>query len=128
MKCLKWFAIWGCFLLVFFTQGCLFARTKLGAEGLHNRLQRIRPGMTLERVAQVAGELPHAMIPSKEGSIAIYNMGDAKTKGLTLVLFNMSRTTSVFTSAYIFLDKDSCVKRVWMEKKQPTPPWQWYPF
>lgn len=128
MKRIRCLAVCGWALAMALTQGCLFSRMKVNADGLHGRLLAVRPGMTLDQVVRTTGELPHAMLPSPEGTIAVYNMGDVKTKGLMLILFNVTRTTSSFSSAYLFLDKANRVHRVWMDKSLTEPPWLWWPF
>ncbi len=109
---------------------CTFARAKINAEDIYEKVGSVQIGKTkaadLERII---GSPPNSIIPLQGGrEVQIYNFGDSKTNGLTLIVLNISKTNLRFDSAYFFIDTNGVVERKSVSNYSSDVPWQWWAF
>jgi hypothetical protein len=77
----------------------------------------------------IIGSPPNTIIPMQGGrEVQIYNFGDSKTSGLTLILLNISKSNVRFDSAYFFIDAQGVVERKSLSNYSKDVPWQWWAF
>ena len=81
-------------LLPLLLGACTFARQKINVEGFHEKAEQIVPGKTKAAdLSKILGSPPNAVLPLKDGKkVYVYTFGEGKTAGLTLILFNVSKT------------------------------------
>jgi hypothetical protein len=109
---------------------CTFARAKINAEDVHEKVGNVQVGQTkAAELETIIGSPPNSIIPLPGGrEVQIYNFGDSKTNGLTLILLNISKTNLRFDSAYFFIDATGVVERKSVSNYSKDVPWQWWAF
>lgn len=110
--------------------GCTWSRAKVNVEDFHERAARVKVGVTKAADLQgIFGSAPNSILPGKDGgSIYVYNFGDAKTNGLTLIIVNISKTNAGSDSAYFFVNAQGVVERASISTNSEDIPWEWWAF
>lgn len=110
--------------------GCAWSRSKLNDENLHLRAQSVREGHTTEaELVKLLGSGPNTIIPMRNGNqVYAYNVGDTKTKGLSLIVLNISKTNVRIDSAYFFINEKGIVEKSSISTNSQEVPWEWWAF
>ena len=69
----------------------------------------------------------HILLPN-ERRLMIYNYGQSKTKGLTLILFNVAKTNVAIDTAIFLVDADGTIEESWVGDNSLDVPWEWWAF
>lgn len=117
-------------LLPLFLGACTFARQKINVEQFHEKAELVVPGETkADELVDILGSPPNAILPLKEGKkVYVYTFGQGKTKGLTLILFNVSKTNVGIDSGYFFIDRNDTVEEKVISNNSREVPWEWWAF
>jgi hypothetical protein len=109
---------------------CTFARAKINAEDMFEKSSLVEVGKTKAAdLESIIGSPPNSIIPLQGGrEVQIYNFGDSKTNGLTLILLNITKTNVRFDAAYFFVDANGIVERKSISNYSKDVPWQWWAF
>ena len=109
---------------------CTFARARINAEDMFKKAKQVEIGKTKAAdLESIIDNPPNTIIPLQGGrEVQIYNFGDSKTNGLTLILLNISKTNVRFDSAYFFVDPNGIVERKSISNYSESVPWQWWAF
>ncbi|MHC4943752.1 MAG: hypothetical protein ACYTG7_12115 [Planctomycetota bacterium] len=126
----RYLGILAALTLAFLLSGCMFARQKINIENFHAKAETIVPGKTkAKELTEILGSQPNAIIDTPEGKkIFAYTFGEAKTKGLTLILFNVRKTNLGIDTAYFFIDKNNVVEEKIISTNSKEIPWEWWAF
>lgn len=109
---------------------CTFARNKINAEDIYEKVPLIEVGKTkASEIESIIGSPPNTIIPLQGGrELQVYNFGQSKTKGLTLIFINILKTNARFDSAYFFIDAQGVVERKSVSNYSEDVPWEWWAF
>ena len=110
--------------------GCTFSRARINAEDMFEKAGHVEVGKTKgAELESIIGSPPNTIIPMQGGrEVQIYNFGDSKTNGLTLIIINILKTNVRFDSAYFFIDANGVVERKSISNYSKDVPWQWWAF
>lgn len=109
---------------------CTFSRAEINDSNIPNRAKNLEPGkITEEQLIEGIGTPPGQIIflPDKQ-RLLIYNYGQSKTKGLTLILFNFLKTNVAVDTAIFLVDANGKVQDAWVGDNSQNVDWEWYPF
>jgi hypothetical protein len=115
--------------LVAVVSGCGFNRHQINQADLPNRVAGVVPGQTtLAELEAMAGGPATSITPIGDKRLYTYTFGDAKTKGLYLILLNISKTNSAIDTASFLVNENNIVE--WMQVGNNTKdlPWEWWAF
>jgi len=117
-------------LIALVCTGCLWARQRVNNPNVFHLTDKVAVGKTTDQqLMNIMGTPPVAILPAGEGKeIFLYNFGDVKTKGLTLIIFNVKKTNAGFDSAYFLIGKDKVVERKMVSDNSQDLPWEWWAF
>jgi len=117
-------------LLTFTITGCTWSRIKYNVEDFHTRAARVKVGQTnAADLEKIFGSAPNTIIPGKDDkSIYVYNFGDTKTNGLTLIIVNISKSNVRTDSAYFFVNNAGVVEKASISNNSEDVPWEWWAF
>jgi hypothetical protein len=117
-------------ILAMLLGGCMFARQKINIENFHAKAENIIPGKTkANEMMEILGSPPNAVIDTPGGKkIFAYTFGDGKTKGFTLILFNVRKTNLGIDTAYFFVDQNNVVEEKIISTNSKDVPWEWWAF
>jgi hypothetical protein len=110
--------------------GCGFNRQQINHADLPEQVSGVVPGQTtLAELEQMVGGPATAVTPVGDGkSLYTYTFGDSKTKGLYLVLLNISKTNTGIDTASFLVNQDNIVEAVQVGKNSEDLPWEWWAF
>ena len=113
-----------------FASGCTWSRVKVNSEEVLEKSKQIEVGKTkADELETILGSPPNSIIPlGGEREVQVYNFGDSKTNGLTLIVVNITKTNVRLDSAYFFIDADGVVERVSVSNNSEDVPWEWNAF
>lgn len=109
---------------------CTFSRAEINDSNIPNRAKNLEPGkMTEEQLIEAIGTPPGQIIfmPDKQ-RLLIYNYGQSKTKGFTLILFNFLKTNVAVDTAIFLVDANRMVQDAWVGDNSQNVEFEWYPF
>lgn len=108
---------------------CTFSRAEINDSNIPERAKTLEPGsITQEQLIEGIGSPPGQIIFMGDGRrLLIYNYGQSRTKGFTLILFNFLKTNIAVDTA-IFLVEGETVVDAWVGDNSEDVPWEWYPF
>jgi hypothetical protein len=109
--------------------GCGFNRHQINQADLPTRVAGVVPGQTtLAELEAMAGGPATSITPVGDKRLYVYTFGDAKTKGLYLILLNISKTNSAIDTGIFLVNENNIVE--WMQVGENTEdlPWEWWAF
>ena len=109
--------------------GCGFNRNQINQHDLPERVSGVVPGQTtLAELEAMAGGPATSITPIGDKRLYVYTFGDAKTKGLYLILLNISKTNSAIDTGIFLVNENNIVE--WMQVGENTEdlPWEWWAF
>ena len=118
-------------LLAALVTGCTFARAEINDPTLPERLREgLVVGQTTEdELIGAIGTPPGTIILLKDRErLLIYNYGQSRTKGFTLLIFNAAKTNVAVDSAVFLIGSDGTVKEAWIGDNSEDVPFEWWPF
>lgn len=108
---------------------CGFNRQQINHADLPDRVAGVVPGQTtLAELEQMAGGPATAITPIGDKRLYTYTFGDSKTKGLYLILLNISKTNTGIDTASFLVNQDNVVEAVQVGKNSEDVPWEWWAF
>lgn len=108
---------------------CGFNRQQINHADLPDRVAGVVPGQTtLAELEQMAGGPATAITPIGDKRLYTYTFGDSKTKGLYLILINISKTNTGIDTASFLVNQDNVVEAVQVGKNSEDVPWEWWAF
>jgi hypothetical protein len=93
------------------------------------RVTGVVPGQTtLAELEAMAGGPATSITPIGDKRLYVYTFGDAKTKGLYLILLNISKTNSAIDTGIFPVNENNIVE--WMQVGDNTKDlfWEWWAF
>ncbi len=110
--------------------GCTFMRHDINAVHLHDKIKHLETGKTTaDELQTMIGSPPQSVLFTDDDErVWIYSFGQAKTAGLTLILFNTLKTNMGLDGALFLIDKDGVVKKQIVSNNSRDLPWEWWPF
>ncbi len=110
--------------------GCTFSRQHINTVDFHERIVGIEPGKTTtDDLKQMIGSPPQSILYVEGGErIWVYSFGQAKTAGLTLIVFNTLKSNIGLDSALFLIDENDVVKEYNVSNNSQDLPWEWWPF
>jgi hypothetical protein len=110
--------------------GCGFNRQQINHADLPDKVAGVVPGQTtLAELEQMVGGPAIAVTPVGDGKrLYTYTFGDSKTKGLYLILLNISKTNTGIDTASFLVNQDNIVEAVQVGKNSEDLPWEWWAF
>lgn len=108
--------------------GCTFARARINDPEFIVKAAAIEEGTTTSEqlVAQVGNPLSWVRVGSGE-ELYVYSYGQSKTGGLTMLIFNVTKTNLKLDTAF-FVIKDGVVTEKYVGTNSEDVPWQWWAF
>ena len=116
-------------VLVAAVSSCGFNRHQINQADLPERVAGVVPGQTtLAELEAMAGGPATSITPIGDKRLYVYTFGDAKTKGLYLILLNISKTNSAIDTGIFLVNENNIVE--WMQVGNNTEelPWEWWAF
>lgn len=110
---------------------CTFARAEINDPTLPQRLaEGLVIGETTEdELIEAIGTPPGQIILLKDRErLLIYNYGQSRTKGFTLIIFNAAKTNVAVDSAVFLIGSNGRVKEAWIGDNSEDVPFEWWPF
>jgi hypothetical protein len=110
---------------------CTFARAEINNSHIpelvanHLKLGETTSQQIIDGIGTPPGQI--IFLPNKE-KLFIYNYGQSKTKGLTLILFNSLRTNVAIDTAIFHIDANGTVDEAWIGDNSENVPWEWWAF
>ena len=88
-------------------------RHDINAVHFHEKIKHLEMGeTTADELRTMIGSPPQSVLFTDDGErVWIYSFGQAKTAGLTLILFNTLKTNMGLDGALFLIDKDGIVKK-----------------
>jgi hypothetical protein len=119
-----------CSAVLLSAAGCSFARTRTNLDDFYQRAESVVPGETRIRdLVDILGSPPNNVIPLPDGGqVFLYTFGDAKTAGLDLILFSVSKSNVGVDTAIFTIGKDGVVEEVIYSTNSQKLDWQLWPF
>jgi len=117
-------------LVVAALAGCGFNRANINHADLPTKVAGVVPGQTtLAELEQMAGGPATAITPVGDGKrLYTYTFGDSKTKGLYLIVLNISKTNTGIDTASFLVNQDDIVEAMQVGKNSEDLPWEWWAF
>ena len=111
------------------SSGCTNARAQLNMKLFHEVLPEIVPGETnISDVEQAIGPAT-SITPVADKLIYAWVYSDSKTRGLTLILLNISKTNTGFDVAHFLVrPSDFVIEEVMLGRNSTDVPWEWWAF
>jgi hypothetical protein len=109
--------------------GCGFNRQQINQADLPQRVSGVVPGQTtLAELEQMAGGPATSITPVGDKRLYVWTFGDVKTKGLYLILLNISKTNTAIDTGIFLVNENNVVE--WMQVGENTEdlPWEWWAF
>ena len=118
-------------LLVALVPACTFARAEINDPTLPQRVrEHLELGRTTEdQLIEAIGTPPGSIILLKDKErLLIYNYGQSRTKGFTMIIFNTAKTNVAVDTAVFLIGSDGRVKEAWVGDNSEDMPFEWWPF
>ena len=109
--------------------GCTNARAQLNMKQFQAALPEIEVGKT--KIGEIEASIGPAMSITPVGNSLVYAWvySDSKTRGLTLILLNISKTNTGFDVAHFRVrPSDNVIEGVQLGKNSTDVPWEWWAF
>lgn len=105
-------------------------RHDINAVDFHEKIKHLEMGKTTaDELRTMIGSPPQSVLFTDDGErVWIYSFGQAKTVGLTLILFNTLKTNMGLDGGLFLIDKDGIVKKQVVSNNSQDLPWEWWPF
>ncbi len=109
---------------------CTFSRAEINDSSLPERAKNLRVGEhTVEDLIEALGTPPGQIILLPNNNrLLIYNYGQSKTQGLTLILFNVLKTNVAIDTAIFLIDENGTLAEAWVGDNSEDVPWEWWAF
>ena len=109
---------------------CTFSRSEINDSKIPQRAKNLQLGKTTaDQIIKGIGTPPGQIILLPEGRrLLIYNYGQSKTKGLTLILFNVAKTNVAIDTAIFLVEANGVVTEAWIGDNSEDVPWEWWAF
>ena len=119
-----------CIALGMAAGGCTWARQRTNVADFHQKVGSVIPGTTrADQLKSILGTEPNTRVNAAGGkTIYVYNFGDAKTKGLTLLLINISKTNVGGDTAYLVVNRQGVVEEMFISSNSKDLPWEFLAF
>lgn len=119
-----------CIALGMAAGGCTWARQRTNVADFHQKVESVIPGTTrADQLKSILGTEPNTRVNAAGGkTIYVYNFGDAKTKGLTLLLINISKTNVGGDTAYLVVNRQGVVEEMFISSNSKDLPWEFWAF
>ncbi len=89
----------------------------------------MEPGITQATdLESIFGSPPNAIIPSSDGTIHLYNFGDAKTEGFNIFIVSFRKSNVGLDSALFFVGDDGVVSKKVISNNSKDLDWEFWPF
>lgn len=127
----RWRGLAGCALAALVaatTAGCTFNRLQINDAGLPGKAAQIRPGVTTAEEMEALIGPATSITPIGRDLLYAYAFGDSKSAGLSLILFNVSKTNTGIDTALFLVGPDEVVQKVYVGRNAEDLPWQWWAF
>ena len=110
--------------------GCTFSRQRINTVNFHEKVQQVVEGQTTaDELAATLGSPPQSVLYTDNGKrIYVYSFGDAKTAGLTLIVFNSLKTNMGLDGAMFLIDQNGVVEEFIVSNHSQDIPWEWWAF
>ena len=112
--------------------GCTFTRDRINDSDLGSK---IRDGefvvgrTTAKDIVRILGSDPQSVLATPNGGrVLVYTYGQTKSKGLTLLLFNVIKSNVGLDTAIFFLDSNGKLREHYVSSNSEDLPWQWWAF
>ncbi len=118
-------------LAAFTLPACTFSRSEINDSNIPQlAAENLQLGTTTaDQLIKGIGTPPGQIILLPEGQrLLIYNYGQSKTKGLTLILFNVAKTNVAIDTAIFLVDANGIVTEAWIGDNSEDVPWEWWAF
>jgi hypothetical protein len=124
-------------LLALTLSGCTFARQRINDPDIGNKVRAAKSGGKLEngvtttkQIVEMLGSPPNGILaaPNGNGRVLLYTFGQGKTKGLTLLIFNVVKTNIGVDTALFFMDNDGKLMNHFVSTNSEDLPWEWWAF
>ena len=109
---------------------CTFARLEINDAQIPERIGNLQLGQdTEDDLIKAIGTPPGQIIllPNNK-RLLIYNYGQSKTMGLTLVILNIAKTNVAIDTAIFLIDENDMVEEHWVGDNSVDVPWEWWAF
>ena len=112
-----------------FLTGCAVIRLDINAVDFHERAGNVEVGKTTsDELRTMIGSPPQSVLfTDDDETVWIYSFGQAKTAGLTLIVFNTLKTNMGLDGGLFLIDKDGIVKKKIVSTNSQDLPWEWWP-
>lgn len=120
-------ALFGCLT----SSGCTFARAEINDYLLAEKVEKylVLGETTQVQLIEGIGTPPgQVILLPRSQKLLVYNYGQTKTKGLTLILFNIAKTNVAIDTAIFLIDEDGKVAESWVGDNSLDVPWEWWAF
>jgi hypothetical protein len=110
--------------------GCTFMRHHINTVDFHERIRNVEDGKTTtDELRDMIGSPPQSVLYTGKGErIWVYSFGEAKTAGLTLIVFNTLKTNMGLDGALFLIDENGVVKEHIVSNNSQDLAWEWWPF
>lgn len=109
--------------------GCGFNRHQINQADLPQRVAGVVPGQTtLAELEAMAGGPATSITPVGDKRLYTYTFGDGKTKGLYLILLNISKTNAAIDTATFLVNENNIVEWMQVGNNSEDLPWEWWAF
>ncbi len=115
---------------------CTFNRQRINDSELGDKIRAadaektLQKGVTTEAdLVRLTGSPPTSILLLRNDQrVYIYNFGQAKTAGLTLILINILKTNLAIDTALFFFGTDGKLRDYVLSTNSEELPWQWWAF
>ncbi len=105
-------------------------RHHINTVDFHERIKDVEDGRTTtDELREMIGSPPQSVLFAGKGErIWVYSFGEAKTAGLTLIVFNTMKTNMGLDGALFLIDENGVVKEHTVSNNSQDLAWEWWPF
>lgn len=110
--------------------GCTVTRQDINTVDFHEKIRNVETGKTTtDELRDMIGSPPQSVLYTSGGErIWVYSFGQAKTAGLTLIVFNTLKTNIGLDGALFLIDENGVIKEYTVSNNSQDLPWEWWPF
>ena len=115
---------------VLLASGCTIMRQDINTVDFHEKIRNVEAGKTTtDELQDMIGSPPQSILYTGGGErIWVYNFGQAKTAGITLIVFNTLKTNIGLDGALFLIDESGVIKEYTVSNNSQALPWEWWPF
>ena len=115
---------------VLLASGCTIMRQDINTVDFHEKIKNVETGKTTtDELQDMIGSPPQSILYVAGGErIWVYSFGQAKTAGITLIVFNTLKTNIGLDGALFLIDESGVIKEYTVSNNSQALPWEWWPF